>query len=97
MSFSIGDMTDTSNLSAVFEDSMKISDDGSAGDNKRGNIATSRKAVSPLPSQVAESDVRKLDGALNPDMSANTFGSLGVESSMMQMSFRSPFDEDSTK
>mmetsp|Transcript_18947 Transcript_18947/g.31379 ORF Transcript_18947/g.31379 Transcript_18947/m.31379 type:complete len:414 (-) Transcript_18947:54-1295(-) len=92
MSFSIGDMTDASNLSAVFEDSMRISDD-----------AATAVTTAPLEAKTKSSfsDKRKPNAApsnANIDMSvASLGGSLGLESSMMHMSFKSGFDEDSTK
>jgi hypothetical protein len=92
MSFSIGDMTDASNLSAVFEDSMRISEDAPSVYPK---IDNSRRL--PPANYVNETDNKK-KGAPKFDMSvASSLGSVGLETSMMHMSFRSGFDEDSTK
>lgn len=92
MSFSIGDMTDASNLSAVFEDSMRISEDAPS---VYPRIDNSRKL--PPANYANESDHKK-KAASKFDMSvASSLGSVGLETSMMHMSFRSGFDEDSTK
>lgn len=86
MSFSIGDMTDASNLSAVFEDSMRISDEAAA----HSALETKAKLnVDRRRPNVAQSNA-------NIEMSVASLGSLGLESSMMHMSFKSGFDEDST-
>lgn len=96
MSFSIGDMTDASNLSAVFEDSMRISDDATP----LVKIETKRSAASPSVSsnlnfsQDVSSETKKKPAASSTDMS---LGSLGLESSMMHMSFKSGLDEETTK
>lgn len=96
MSFSIGDMTDASNLSAVFEDSMRISDDATP----LVKIETKKSAASPSVSsnlnfsQDVSSETKKKPAASSTDMS---LGSLGLESSMMHMSFKSGLDEETTK
>ena len=86
MSFSIGDMTDASNLSAVFEDSMRVSDPPSIYHKFDPN------KMLPSANNVPETGQRKKPAA---EMSvASSFGSLGLESSMMHMSFRSGLDDD---
>jgi hypothetical protein len=97
MSFSIGDMTDASNLSAVFEDSMRISDDAAA--ESRYEKAKQAAAAAAMTS-TSTMDKRKPQAThsnANIDMSVASLGSLGLESSMMHMSCKSGFDEDSTK
>lgn len=96
MSFSIGDMSDATNLSAVFEDSMRISDDAP----KRlsmSDYAAKKRSISPHGGNVGGGIASAKQGhASTMDMSTQTFGqddlhgatgSLG--SSMFNMSFRS--------
>lgn len=86
MSFSIGDMTDASNLSAVFEDSMRVTDPTSIHQKLDAN------KMLPPSNNFQETGQRKKPSA---EMSvASSFGSLGLESSMMHMSFRSGLDDD---
>jgi hypothetical protein len=86
MSFSIGDMTDASNLSAVFEDSMRVTDPISVPHKLDAN------KMLPPSNNFQETGQRKKPTA---EMSvASSFGSLGLESSMMHMSFRSGLDDD---
>jgi hypothetical protein len=86
MSFSIGDMTDASNLSAVFEDSMRVSDHTSVHHKFDAN------KMLPPANNAPETGQRKKPAA---EMSvASSFGSLGLESSMMHMSFRSGLEDD---
>lgn len=96
MSFSIGDMSDATNLSAVFEDSMRISDDT----NKISSLYDYAKKRSLSPHGTGGVTTEKKAGFMslstNMDMSLQTFGqdesnvgagSLG--SSMLNMSFKS--------
>ena len=95
MSFSIGDMTDTSNLSAVFEDSMRISDDPPAPSYAK--FESIRKMPAAASSYASEAGKKK--STPNVEMSASSYGSLGLESSMMHISFKSGsgYDDDSTR
>jgi hypothetical protein len=99
MSFSIGDMTDASNLSAVFEDSMRISDDAAAElrYEKSRQLQHQQQQALPSTSTMDKLKPHAAHSNTNIDMSVASLGSLGLESSMMHMSFKSGFDEDLTK
>lgn len=92
MSFSIGDMTDASNLSAVFEDSMRISEEAPS---VYPRIDNTRKM--PPPNYATETDHKKKPVSKFDMSAASSLGSVGLEASMMHMSFRSGYDDDSTK
>ena len=96
MSFSIGDMSDATNLSAVFEDSMRISDDTV----KISSLNDYAKKRSLSPHGTGGITTEKKPGFMNMsthmDMSLQTFGqdesNLGAASlgsSMLNMSFKS--------
>ena len=97
MSFSIGDMSDATNLSAVFEDSMKISSDAPPKTLSMSDYAAKKRSISPHGRHVSGGLASAKQGhASTMDMSTQTFGqdeshgvvdSLG--SSMFNMSFRS--------
>ena len=81
MSFSIGDMTDASNLSAVFEDSMRIQEDAPT---VYPRIDNARKMP---PVNYSNETENKKRAASKFDMSAtSSLGSVGLETSMMHMS-----------
>jgi hypothetical protein len=92
MSFSIGDMTEASNLSAVFQDSMRISEDAPSMYPKFDN---NRKI--PSTSYIHGSEIKKKAVSATETSVTSSLGSFALENSMMQMSFKSGFDDESTK
>mmetsp|Transcript_7521 Transcript_7521/g.17233 ORF Transcript_7521/g.17233 Transcript_7521/m.17233 type:complete len:261 (-) Transcript_7521:1109-1891(-) len=99
MSFSIGDMTDDSNLSAVFEDSLRISDD-QLPDSGAGRLATGVRRTKATPASVGSStdDYKKMNMSGALDMSLATFseGSAGMGNSMNNLSIRGFEDVERT-
>lgn len=97
MSFSIGDMSDGTNLSAVFEDSLRISDEPPSRVLSSSKDYTKKSAISPHGTSAAgERKQGSMNVSAQMDMSTQTFGTdesnLGTTSlgsSIYNMSFLS--------
>jgi hypothetical protein len=92
MSMSLGEMTDASNLSAMFEDSMRIGDDPLA--------KAAAKVASPTPPRPTTTAIKPDKNGLsasmmNFDMSVATIGDTPgtLEGSSMNISYSHVFDE----
>jgi hypothetical protein len=91
MSFSIGDMTDNSNLSAIFQDSFKISEGTPSVHPKVESIRKTQ------PPNYATCETKKRASGTLEMIGVQSFSSFGLENSMMHMSFKSGFDDESSK